>query len=184
MILVVALVVAYDTGGPVLVGLVPLIRMGPATLVNLLVDPGRFARPEGVLFAVNVGRVFASGIVVVAVVVGVPAIVFLGVAVGAAMTALVRPTMMALLPAVSRTPDELVSSNVANALGEAAGTFVGPLVAGLAIARSGAAPAAGLAAATFLVAAIAVPRGPRAAAPPAPPAARPPGVPHPARAPA
>jgi hypothetical protein len=156
VILVVALVVAYDTGGPVLVGLVPLIRMGPATLVNLLVDPGRFARPEGVLFAVNVGRVFASGIVVVAVVVGVPAVVFLGVALGAAMSALVRPTMMALLPAVSRTPDELVSSNVAYALGEAAGTFVGPLVAGLAIGRSGAAPAAGLAAATFLVAAIAV----------------------------
>jgi MFS family permease len=155
-ILVVALLVAYDTGGPVLVGLVPLLRMGPATAVNVLLDPGRFPRPERVLFAVNITRVFACALIVAAITAGLTPLVFLGVAVEAAATALVRPTMMALLPAVARTPDELVSSNVANALGEAAGTFVGPLVAGLAIARSGPAPAAGIAAAVFLIAAIAV----------------------------
>ena len=45
-LLVVALLVAYDAGGAALVGLVSLIRMVPATLVNVLVDPGRFARAD------------------------------------------------------------------------------------------------------------------------------------------
>ena len=42
-LLVVALLVAYDAGGAVLVGLVSLIRMIPATVVNLLVDTGPLA---------------------------------------------------------------------------------------------------------------------------------------------
>jgi predicted MFS family arabinose efflux permease len=155
-ILVVVLLVAYDTGGPVLVGLVPLIRMVPATAVNLLLDPGRFARPERVLFASCIVRVFAAGIVVAGVVFPAAPLVFLGVAVEAGIGAVVRPTTMALLPSVARTPDELVSANVASALGEAAGTFVGPLVTGIAIARSGPAPAAGIAAATFLIAAVVI----------------------------
>jgi MFS transporter/cyclic nucleotide-binding protein len=155
-VLVVALLVAYDAGGPVLVGLVPLIRMAPGMAMNVLVDPGRFARPERLLFAVNIARVFACALIVAAITVGLTPLVFVGVALEAGVSALVRPTMMAILPAVARTPDELVSSNVANALGEAAGTFVGPLVAGLAIARSGPAPAAGIAAAVFLIAALAI----------------------------
>ena len=40
-ILVVALVVAYDAGGAVAVGLVSLTRMLPATVVNILVDGTR-----------------------------------------------------------------------------------------------------------------------------------------------
>lgn len=155
-LLVVALLVAYDAGGPVLVGLVPLLRMAPGMAVNLIIDPGRFDRPERVLFAVNILRSLAASAVVVGLVFDIVPLVFAAIAVESAVQALVRPTMMALLPAVARTPDELVSSNVANALGEAAGTFVGPLVAGIAIARSGAAPAAGIAAATFLIAAICI----------------------------
>ena len=42
-LLVVALLVAYDAGGAVLVGLVSLTRMIPATAVNLVVDTSRFA---------------------------------------------------------------------------------------------------------------------------------------------
>ena len=41
-LLVVALLVAYDAGGAVLVGLVSLTRMLPATAVNLVVDTSRF----------------------------------------------------------------------------------------------------------------------------------------------
>ena len=176
-LLVVALLVAYDAGGPVLVGFVPLIRMAPGTIINLLVDPGRFPRPELVLFAVNIVRSLAASAVVAAIVFGLTPLVFVAIAIASAVQALVRPTMMALLPAVARTPDELVSSNVANALGEAAGTFAGPLIAGIAIARSGPAPAAGIAAAVFLIAAIAILRVQVAEAARPPLAERPRGIP-------
>ena len=86
----------------------------------------------------------AASVVALAIFVDQPVLVFAALAIEAGAAALVRPTMMAILPAVARTPDELVSANVTNALGEATGTFLGPLVAGLAIARSGPAPAAGL----------------------------------------
>ena len=40
LLLVLALVFAYNEGGPALAGLVPLFRMGPATLINAVVDTG------------------------------------------------------------------------------------------------------------------------------------------------
>src|SRR5829696_10029954 len=55
-VLVVALVVAYNAGGAVAVGLVSLTRMLPATVVNVLVDTSVFARPERALVAVNLIR--------------------------------------------------------------------------------------------------------------------------------
>jgi predicted MFS family arabinose efflux permease len=155
-LLVVALLVAYDAGGPVLVGLVSLVRMVPATAVNVLVDPARFGRPERGLVGVNLIRCAAAALTTAAIVANVPVLVFVAVAIAAAANALVRPTTMALLPAVARTPEELVSANVTNSLGEALGTFVGPLVAGLAVAASGPAPAAALAAAASLAAAALV----------------------------
>jgi MFS family permease len=176
-VLVVALLVAYDVGGPVLVGFVSLIRMVPATLINLFVDPGRFARAERVLVWVNLARSFAASGVAVAILFDVPLLVFAGLALEAGVAALVRPTMMAILPAVARTPDELVSANVTNALGEATGTFLGPLAAGIAIARSGPAPAAALAAAICVVAALAAWRVHVADAARPPQAERPKGIP-------
>jgi predicted MFS family arabinose efflux permease len=157
-LLVVALLVAYDAGGPVLVGFVSLVRMIPATLVNVLVDPARFGRPERGLVAVNLVRSAGAAVTTLAIVVDAPLAVFAAVAVAAAANALVRPTTMALLPAVARTPEELVSANVTNSLGEAFGTFVGPLIAGLTVAASGPAPAAALAAAASLAAASLVTR--------------------------
>jgi predicted MFS family arabinose efflux permease len=153
-LLVVALLVAYDAGGAVLVGFVSLVRMIPATIINVLVDPGRFARPERGLVVVDAVRAGASLVAAIAIVAGQAWLVFAMVAVAAAAGALVRPTTMALLPAVARSPEELVSANVTNSLGEAAGTFVGPLVAGLVIAVAGPAPAAGLAAVACVVAAV------------------------------
>jgi hypothetical protein len=153
-LLVVALLVAYDAGGPALVGVVSLVRMVPATIVNVLVDPARFGRPERGLVAVNLLRGVGAVVTVVGIAAGTPVLVFAAVALAAAANALVRPTTMALLPSVARTPEELVSANVTNSLGEAAGTFVGPLVAGLAVAASGPAPAAALAAAASLAAAL------------------------------
>ena len=62
----------------------------------------------------------------------------------------------ALLPALSRTPDELVAGNAVTSLGEAAGSLVGPAVAGVVLVVGG--PALGLAvpAAAYVVAGLLV----------------------------
>lgn len=155
-LLVVALLVAYEAGGPALVGLVALIRMGPAVAVNLAFDTGRLARPERALVGVSLVRGAAAVGMVAAILADVPLAVLAALAVSSAAGALVRPTLMALLPAVATTPDELVAANVVTALGEGLGTFAGPLVAGIAVARSGPGSVAGLAAAACVVVAVAV----------------------------
>ena len=157
-LLVVALLVAYEAGGPALVGLVALIRMVPAVLVNLTFDTGRLARPERALVGVSLVRGVAAAAMVGAVLGGLPLAVLGALAVSSAAGAVVRPTLMALLPAVATTPDELVASNVITALGEGLGTLAGPLIAGIAVARSGPEAVAALAAAACVVVAVAVAR--------------------------
>src|SRR5204863_8784630 len=44
---------------------------------------------------------------------------------------LIRPTLQALLPSLTRTPEELVASNAATSTVESLGTLIGPLVAGV-----------------------------------------------------
>ena len=119
-LLVVALLVAYDAGGAVLVGLVSLIRMLPATAVNLVVDTSRFRRPERALVGVNLLRAAGAVVVAAAIVADATVLVFAAVAVASAAGALVRPTMLTLLPPVAASPAELVSANTAGALGESA----------------------------------------------------------------
>ncbi len=155
-LLVVALVVAYAAGGPLAVGLVSLIRMIPATATNVLVDTGALARPERALVAVSLVRAAAAATIAAGVLVGQPALVLVAVGIAAAAWAPVRPTTLALLPAVAVTPAQLVGANTAGALGESLGTTVGPLVAGLVVAGAGAAPAAVLAALACLAAAAIV----------------------------
>jgi MFS family permease len=157
-ILVVALVVAYDAGGAVAVGLVSLTRMLPAMVVNTVVDATRAGRPERVLVAVNLIRGASAGVIAAAIMVDQPLLAFVAVAVGAAAGALVRPTTLALLPSVAVRPEDLVSANTAGALGESIGTFAGPLITGLVVAASGPAYAAAIAAAGGVIAAAIVVR--------------------------
>jgi hypothetical protein len=140
-LLVVALVVAYDAGGPVTVGLVSLTRMIPATFVNLVVDTSRLGRPERALIGANLVRAAGAGVVAVGSLADATLVVFAAVAVASAAGALVRPTVLTLLPAVATTPAELVSANTAGALGESLGTFLGPVIAGIAVAQLGTMPA-------------------------------------------
>src|SRR5829696_4157355 len=155
-ILVVALVVAYDAGGAVAVGLVSLTRMLPATVINVLVDTSVLRRPERALVAVNLVRAAGAAVIAAAIAVDQPLLAFAALAVASAAGALVRPTTLALLPAVAVTPADLVSANTAGALGESLGWFVGPLLAGLVVARAGPAPAAALATAAGIIAAAIV----------------------------
>ena len=176
-ILVVALVVAYDAGGAVAVGLVSLFRMLPAMVVNILVDATRAPRPERVLVAVNLLRAAGAAVVAAAIVVDQPIVVYLAVAGASAAGALVRPTTLALLPSVAVRPEDLVAANTAGALGESLGTFAGPLITGLVVASSGPAPAAAIAAAGGVIAAALVVRVTVAAAARPAPATRSHGLP-------
>jgi hypothetical protein len=176
-LLVVALVVAYDTGGALAVGLVSLTRMLPATAINVLTDTSSLARPERALVVVNLVRAAGAAAMAAGVVVDQPLLVFAALAVASAAGALVRPTTLAMLPAVAVRPEDLVSANTAGALGESLGTFLGPLIAGIVVARSGAAPAAALAAAAGVIAAVIVLRVTVAAAARLAPAERARGLP-------
>src|SRR3954454_3055943 len=155
-ILVVALVVAYEAGGAVAVGLVSLTRMLPATVVNILVDSSASRRPERLLVLVHAIRAIGAAAFAAAIIGDQPVLAFAALAIGSAAGALVRPTTLALLPSVAVRPEDLVSANTAGALGESLGTFAGPLITGLVIAASGPAYAAAIAAAGGVIAAAIV----------------------------
>lgn len=156
--LVILLVVAYDAGGAFAVGLLGAIRVVPAIvaapLATTLVE--RF-RGNRVLTAINLVR--TVGTVGTAIVVGIDLpveVTYVLAAIVAGAGSLVRPIQSALLPALARTPGELVAANVASSTGEGVGTFLGPLIAGILVSWTGSVAAAILVAAVFAGAAAAV----------------------------
>src|SRR5262245_10582372 len=81
------------------------------------------------LLRAGLGRTFAlaaAGLVVLAD--GPSWIVYLLVVVEATLSTLLRPAQNSLLPALSRTPQELTSTNLALSVIESAGVFLGPLI--------------------------------------------------------
>ena len=95
---------------------------------------------------------------------GPPAAVFAAAAVEGLLAVLKRPTTMALLPALSRSPAELVAGNAVASTGEGFGVLVGPAIGSFLLAGAGLeiaviAPSVALAAAAILAATIAVPHG-------------------------
>jgi hypothetical protein len=148
LFLVIALVVAFDDGGALAVGVMGFVRMLPSTVVTLAVPLGRFRRLERVPVWVNVLRALTALATLVLLMVEGPSIgVYLAAAVIASVGALVRPTHLAILPAIARTPAELVSTNAASSVAEALGLLLGPALAGVLLVVS---PAAGAAAAILL----------------------------------
>lgn len=155
--LVVLLVVAYDEGGALAVGMLGAVRAVPAIIVppfaSTLVE--RF-RGDRVLTAINVVRCAGALATALVLSVGTPVeVTYVFAAVVAGAGSLVRPIQLALLPALSRTPGELVAANVASSMGEGLGTFLGPLLAGILVASTGSASSSVLVAATFAGAAAA-----------------------------
>ncbi len=157
-LLVVLLIVAYDAGGAVAAGLLGAVRVLPAIVVTPFSTPlvERF-RGDRVLIWINLVR--SVGSVLIAIVVGSGAPVettYVLAALVAGAGSLVRPIQTALLPGLARTPRELVAANVASSTGEAVGTFVGPLLAGILVAATGSVTATLLVAAAFAAAGAAV----------------------------
>lgn len=156
--LVILLVVAYDAGGALAVGVLGAVRVLPAIVVapfaSTLVQ--RF-RGDRMLTAINLLR--TAGVVLTAIVIAADLpleLTYVLAAVVAGAGSLVRPIQNALLPAFARTPGELVAANVASSTGEGLGTFAGPLIAGALVALTGSAAASLLVAAGFAGAAAAV----------------------------
>ena len=156
--LVILLVVAYDAGGALAVGVLGAVRVVPviiaAPFAALLVE--RF-RGDRVLTSINIAR--AAGALLTALVIAVDlplALVFVLAGLVAGAGALVRPIQSALLPAFARTPGELVAANVTTSLGEGVGVFVGPLLASAVVAATDSSAASVLVAAAFATAAAAV----------------------------
>jgi len=154
--LVVALVVAYQAGGVVGVTLVGLARTLPALVVALLVDVERGAGPGLALGVANGVRALAAAGVAPLAMAGAPGVAMaLAVAVAAAAGVLARPSANALRPALATSPSELVAANVAASTGEGAGTFAGPLLAGLGLAVAGPGPTIVAVAVAFAIATLA-----------------------------
>ena len=156
--LVVLLVVAYDEGGTLAVGILGAVRVVPAIVAapfaTTLIE--RF-RGDRVLTAINIVRCVGAVATAAVVALDLPVeVTYVLAALVAGAGSLVRPIQNALLPALARTPGELIAANVASSMGEGIGTFAGPLLAGILVASTGSVQASVLIAAAFAGAAAAV----------------------------
>jgi MFS family permease len=130
------LVVVYQRDGAVGVGILGAVRMLPAILGGA-VSAAALARlpARRLLVGIAAWRAIGSGLIALAMATtgsSWPLIVLAGV-VGAA-GALVRPAQATLMPALARSPSELVAANVAWGSFEGLGSFAGPFAAGLLVA--------------------------------------------------
>ena len=153
--LVVLLIAAYALGGPIAVGILGVVRMIPPALVAPFADiPVARLRGDRALLGVNLIRATAAAATAVILTLhAAPELAFVLAGIGAAAGAVVRPIQSALMPALARSPSELIAANVVSSIGEGAGAFVGPLAGGAVAVAVSPAAACVVAALTFLAAA-------------------------------
>jgi MFS family permease len=151
-------VYAYQTSGVVAVGVLGLARTLPAALLSPALSTLTDRQPRHrVLLAIHLGRATLVGFAALAIVTGLPPLVVYAVApLDALFGVLHRATHMPLMPALARSPEDLVASNVAATTFEGIGTLAGPALGGLLLAY--ATPAWGFAvpALLFSIAALSV----------------------------
>jgi MFS family permease len=159
-LLVVLIVVVYVRDGVVAAGVLGAVRMVPAVLSGMLSGAilERF-RGERVLVTIALVRATTAGLCALVIATGAPGWqLYVLAAVAAAAGAPVRPTQATLMPAVARSPGELVAANMAWSTGEGLASMVGPFVAGILVAGGRPELGALVAAVTFLAAAVFVAR--------------------------
>jgi MFS family permease len=152
-------VFAYEYGGVSAVGIAGLVRLLPAAIVAPFAAAlgDRFPR-ERFLLAMSLLGAVALGGSAAAFAVDAEILVFACAALFGLAVTLIRPALQALLPSLARTPAELIASNGATSTVESLGTLVGPLLAGLLVAVSGAGLVFGVGAGAMVVAAATVSR--------------------------
>jgi MFS family permease len=137
---VVTLVTVFNRGGLLAAGLLGAVRMVPAVAVGMLSGTllERF-RGDRILVALGVIRAASALLIGFAIGTAGPTVpdhevtmimLFVFATVAAAASAPVRPTQVTLMPAIARSPGELVAANTVWSTGEGLGAFVGPFVAG------------------------------------------------------
>jgi MFS family permease len=155
---VVLLVVAYARDGALGIGVLGAARMAPA-IVGGVLSGAALSRWPARLLLTGLGalRALGAALIVLAVALAWPTPVLVGLAaLTATVGAPIRPSQATLMPALARSPAELIAANVAWGSVEGLGSFGGPLIAGLVIAVGEPVIAAGVAAAGFLAAAAVV----------------------------
>ena len=158
-LLVALLIVAYEAGGVTAVGLLGVVRMALAPFVGPFAAAAHRYPRERVLLGIHLAKAAAAGLIVLALVShGHVALIFAAAAAVTSASVLVRPIHLSLLPALARTPGELVVANVASGTGEGVGTLVGPALGGLLVVAAGPATTCAIAAGLFVVAAAGVAR--------------------------
>ena len=153
-------VFAFERGGTVGVGLVGLIRMAPAAAVApfaaLLGDRYRRDRVALGLFLAMAAAVAVAALVVF---VSPPTFLIYALAgVHAAASTLSRSAQWALMPSLSRTPEELVAANGSTLTTENLGTLAGPALAGLVLSGASVGSLFTACAAAYALSAIALAR--------------------------
>jgi MFS family permease len=148
-------VFAYNTGGTSAVGLAGLIRLLPAAVVapSAASLGDRIRRERLLLGAAILGALALAGSAFTAFADSESGVFACAALFGVSST-LIRPTLQALLPSITRTPEELVSANAATSTVESLGTLVGPLVAGVLVEEARVGVTFGVAAAVLAVGVI------------------------------
>ena len=135
-------VFAFRVGGPSAIALVAVLQSLPSVVLAPLLTAatGRFSR-GGVLRAILVVRVLAVALAAVLLAGGIgddaALVVFVLAAVDGLASTLLRPIRGALIPMLARSPEELVSANVAITTGMSAASLAGPALAALLLALGG-----------------------------------------------
>ncbi|WP_322411832.1 MFS transporter [Microbacterium invictum] len=129
-------IVAYNSGGPLALGLVGLLRMLPSALLAPVLSPlADRGRRERVLIVVSVARGVATALAAVTIAFSGPvALVYVLAVISTIAATLFRPAHSALLPTLCRTGHELASANVVRGMLDSIATLVGPLLAAILLA--------------------------------------------------
>ncbi len=135
----VALVVyAYDVGGAGAVGLMGLVRWLPAAVASPFAATmgDRYPRVR-VMLGADLLRAAALAGMTACVLLDSPAVVVYALAASVAVfSTAFQPAQAALLPVLSRTPEELTAANVSSSTLESLGFCVGPALGGVLLAVS------------------------------------------------
>lgn len=156
--LVALLVYAYDIGGVLAVGVFTMLSSLPSGIFGpILSSVFESFAPARVLLGLHLGRAAVVALAALAIGLDLGLAIIVGATIAEGVltrqhTAFTR----ALLPALARTPDELIAGNAVTSLGEAAGALVGPAVAGAALVIGGPILALAVAAGAYLLAAALV----------------------------
>jgi MFS family permease len=127
------LVYAYERAGARGAGVMALVQLLPAAAVApLAAYAGDRFRRDRVLFVGYLAEAASVGAAAVVLSLDLPiAFVYGAATVAAVSMTFTRPAQASLLPAVTRTPEDLTAANVVSGVAEGAGIMAGPFVAGL-----------------------------------------------------